>query len=352
MRGILALFFTFTAILTSSSPALSENAGNQQFSNQEVELKRIINDIEILRDSIKETRRDQINYKLEKDILKEAYSTNVQTINIIITLILAVFTVIGFVGVKSIGSTKDEFKNELDNLKLIKIKYEEKFLEIGTYLENSKEELKSIKETNEDQNKRLKILEIQEKTGSLISERQFSRALEYISIGLNISDNDIVLLTQKTACLMSLGHFQESINVLRKLIKIDPDNHGHPANIIELSLLTRNIDQYNYYINKYSDFIIENYNSKLIWYYEFIKFYIEGSNQRIKQHIINGVAESETEKIRPLNRWNFAEIKLAFNSDPPSENKKILFDGINYLDGKITGAEFRASIENTKATPK
>ncbi|MEK6744629.1 MAG: hypothetical protein AABZ15_13530 [Nitrospirota bacterium] len=41
-----------------------------------------------IKDDIQEIRRDQLNYKIEKDLLKETYSTNYQTINFMISLAL------------------------------------------------------------------------------------------------------------------------------------------------------------------------------------------------------------------------------------------------------------------------
>jgi hypothetical protein len=49
--------------------------------------------------SVKEVRRDQLNYKIERDLLKETNSSNIQTINIVIAIVLSIFSVLGFLGV-------------------------------------------------------------------------------------------------------------------------------------------------------------------------------------------------------------------------------------------------------------
>jgi len=66
------------------------------FSQSLDSLKNTGNNFNYLEKQIQEIRRDQLNYKIEKDILKEVYSSNIATINLVITLILAVFGIIGF----------------------------------------------------------------------------------------------------------------------------------------------------------------------------------------------------------------------------------------------------------------
>lgn len=346
MRLLLNLFILITIITASLSIAAGEKQVDISSPTQNIELYKIKSEMLIIKQSIQEIRRDQINYRIEKDLLKEAYSTNVQTINIIITLILALFTIIGFVGVKSIGSIKDDFRNELNDLKRLKIKYEDKFTEIDEHYKRSKEDMEKIRVVNEDQGTRLKLLEVQEKVGALMSNKNFSRALTYVSAGLYIDENDIVLLSQKSQCLMKLGHFQEAIDVLKKLKGLEPDATWHVANIAELYLLLRRVDLYNDHIKKFSELILEKYPSKLIWYYELIRLYVEGDGNKMKTHVQNGISENDNEKSKPLNSWQFDEVRFAFNNDPYSENKKLLFNTIEVLDAKITGANLRANIDD------
>src|SRR5688572_24563921 len=58
-----------------------------------------------LKEQLSEVRRDQLTYQIERDLLKEAYSSNLETVNLAITLGLALLAVLGFAGVRSIGAT-------------------------------------------------------------------------------------------------------------------------------------------------------------------------------------------------------------------------------------------------------
>jgi len=327
----------------STSPAFTEEIYKRNVSDG-LSISDIEKDLKITKQSIQEIRRDQINYRIEKEILKEMYSSEINTINIIIAMILGLFTIIGYIGVKSVGSIKDEFRKELDDLIGLKTKYEKKFDEMDRFHHDSKNELETIKIVSEDQSKRLKILEVQEKTGSLISNQHYSRALEYLYAGLTIDENDTVLLNQKAHCLMMLRRFQEAIDVFKKLRQLEPKAINHIVNLIEAYLLIRRADLYGEAIKKYSDQIMEKYPQKLIWYYELIRLYIEADETSMRNHILNGTSKSDNEKKEHIGKWVFHEIENAFSDDPPSENKKMLFNAIEYFDAKISGSELREAI--------
>ena len=75
-------------------------------SNDSAEIAINKRAIEFLQNDIKEVRRDQLNYQIEKNLLKEAYSSNYTTIQIIISIILGIFAILGYLGIKSITSLK------------------------------------------------------------------------------------------------------------------------------------------------------------------------------------------------------------------------------------------------------
>ena len=103
------LVFLITILLASffaSSTTFSQKKGTL---NVPEKLARI-------EESISEIRRDQLNYRIERDLLKEAFSSNYQTINIVIAIILGVFSVIGFLGIRDIGTIRRQYFNELNKL--------------------------------------------------------------------------------------------------------------------------------------------------------------------------------------------------------------------------------------------
>ncbi len=291
-------------------------------------------DLQLIKDALQEVRRDQLNYLIEKNLLKEAYSSNIQTINIVIMITLGVFTIIGFLGVKNINAIKEEFQEELNGLKKLRDNYEQKFLEIKTEQDNNKIKFEELKNTNEAQDKRLKILELQEKVQSLIKIRNYTRALEYLTIGLQLDSEDITMLSQKRTCLTSLKDYSGGIQCAKLLLEIDQDNMDAIIDLAELYLITRNINEYDKLIEKHKTSIIEKCTIYLIWYFDLIKLYYKKDLDAILQHIENETIQKSEGSVVRIPNWIFIDIKNAIELDEKTPLKSLLLKSIDFLEGK------------------
>ena len=85
---------------------LSENKDSLQIIN-------LKNQVTQLENSVSEIRRDELNYKLEKDLLKETYSNNYERISLIITIVLGIIGLFGYSGLKDINSIRKEYTTAL-----------------------------------------------------------------------------------------------------------------------------------------------------------------------------------------------------------------------------------------------
>ena len=109
-------YFLFISILLFLSSSYSQEDSLKIFKIQE--------EVKILSNKVEETRRDQLNYSLEKDLLKETYSNNYDRLNFTITGIFGVFAVLTFFGIRDLNSIKKEYKEELDKLTNLKVEIE------------------------------------------------------------------------------------------------------------------------------------------------------------------------------------------------------------------------------------
>jgi len=328
---------TLSLLLFSISYAAQGDIAGENLTN--LKFEQLATHIKINDDAVKEIRRDQLNYKIEKDILKETYSSNIQTINILIAIVLGLFTIIGFLGVKGIASIKNEFNKELDEIKILKSKYELKFIEIEKEQSRAKEDYEELKTSNEDQENRLKILEIQEKAGSFINNKNYTRALSYLLVGLELEPKDMIMLGQKQHCHIKLKNYAEAINTGEILFKNDPDNVSIILNQCELYLITKNIDEYDKLVEKYKAAIAEREPIYMIWYFESIKFLQKKDLEGLKKHFQNLVSTKiEPSKSRRLN-WDFADIKEIMASVEPVELNNFFAKIILFLEGGIETAE-------------
>src|SRR6185436_8138681 len=103
-------FFRIVVLLILNYSVLGAIPDDQTDSIQ------VQNRLRTLENDIREVRRDQLNYQIERDLLKDTFSSNYQTVNIILAIVLGLFTVIGFLGIRDIGTIRKDFLIELDKL--------------------------------------------------------------------------------------------------------------------------------------------------------------------------------------------------------------------------------------------
>ena len=301
-------------------------------------------EIQRLEDSISEIRRDQLNYRMEKDLLKETFSSNYQTINIVLAIVLGIFTIVGFLGIKDIASIKKDYLGELDKLNNLRKDFESK---IDKYLkegEEVKENYLKVIQTNEEQNRRIKILEIQEKVSSLIKTNNYQRALEYISVGLDLDKTNSILLSQKATCLWKLKDLTGAASVYKSLIALEPNNEGAIVNLMELYLFLNQTEDYRDLYNHNKAIIdIRGSDIGLKYYFDVLEKYQLEKYDEVKTLVEKYIEKIPTGKEKRFN-WIFDDVLRYLESKPINIGKRLLQLFINLASGRISTEEAKAEI--------
>jgi tetratricopeptide (TPR) repeat protein len=301
--------------------------------------------LEQLQNDIREIRRDQLNYKIEKDLLKETYSSNYTTVQIIISLILGIFAILGYLGLKGIISLKREYDAELIKLKDIKGEFELKLKELTISQEKVKEQITTIDNLNEEQSKKIKILEIKEKVGSLYSQRNYQRALDYIAIGLELAQDDSELLMFRAFSLLKLRNYAESIEAHKRVISIEPSNSGIIQNLAELYLIVGQIEKYDDLVKTKSEHFKSD-NNGLLTYFEAFKFFTQGKIAEMKK-LVTEFIEKEDLSINKnhIGNWDFLELFDSIKSIENSNDKTLFVNFTNYLKGNMPGLQIKSMLD-------
>ncbi|MEK0337161.1 MAG: hypothetical protein QQN41_06995 [Nitrosopumilus sp.] len=300
-------------------------------------------EIEKIKDQVTEIRRDQLNYRVEKDLLKEMYSTSVRTINVIITIALVVFGIIGFLGIKDIRNLRSEYADELGKLKKLRDKIETDASKIEDTQEKITTDYVDILKKSEEQSTRIKLLELQDKIEGLIESRTYSRALEYIAIALELDPDNIKVLHQKATCLMKTQNWAASVSLYERINKIDPSDETAIVNLAELNLLIKDFDKYRDFYNK-NKVIFDSYsNGWLTKYLMVLEHFQANRNEKMKQLISTYIEEIPTEKEQML-RWIFDEVRNYLKGVPESGEKFLLLEFIKILEGEISKNEINREL--------
>lgn len=301
--------------------------------------KTTINDIEIL-------RRDQINYKIEKDLLKEAYSSNLESINLTITIVLGVIGVFGYLGIRSIKEVRADYVNELDNLKKLKISFENELQVLSSKQKQFEGQVGELAKTNEEQNQRLKTLELIEKISDFIRSGHWEWALEYISVGLVADPKNVMLLSQKVTCCYKLGRFNLAIDVSKLILEIDSRSVNTAMNLAELLALENREKEFASIYQEYKSEINEQYDGNLIIYLKMIANCTKGSLDTAKAELNQFANKFPPDEVKPkLGKWSFDETLQYVSKLPENETKHLMTSAMQFFQGQLSTNAFKEAIK-------
>ena len=304
-----------------------------------VKVYKLESKMKILEDQLSEVRRDQLNYSIEKNIIKDVYSNNYERINLTITFVLGLFGVLGFLGIKNVNSIKKDYTNELNEIKALRETFEQKIIVFNALKEKYDEEIKNISQTNTIQNNKIQLLELREKLKKLMKEKEFSLALETVLIALDLSPDDTSLLIDKAMINCRLGSFKDSVKTLKKAIEIEPLNDTIILNLIEAYYFNNQPREAKELIAKHNDIITAAKDGKLLKYLETIDTYHNQDLDALKQIVEEQIDKSDLESKKKRFNWNFDDIHW-FHAHVRIPNKdKVLIQYIWYMKGDSTGSE-------------
>ena len=336
--GFMLVILVIYHFLTLSLTYAEQSKDSQRISTIENQVKSVS-------ESVTEIRRDQLNYKIEKDLLKETYSSNVTTINLIITLILGSFAVFGYLGVKGIGALKTDFKQELEKLSGLRREFENKITEVNRQIETANIKIKGMAKVNVDQDRRLSILELQEKCSSLYTQKNYARALEYANLGLKIDDKDSLLIAYKGLCQMKMGSLKEACETMEIYNNISPGNIAMISNLIEISVLVGKLDQAQFLLKANEGALQTVSGPYLSWYIKAMVYFFSGSIPELRAHLLIQPAPiTEDKAFRIKGQWSFNETLAVVERTPTRSGYKEIKTAIEFLQGNIGHTELNTII--------
>jgi len=197
-----------------------------------------------------------------------------------------------------------------------------------------------INKVNEEQDQRLKLLEIQEKADQLIKGGNYRRAYEYLLVGLEKDPNNLVLLSQYIYCLTKLKLYVDALSAAEKYLQLSEDNIAIISYIIEFSLLLKKKFDYEKFIALYRARLIQTYSDFLLLYFEAMRIYFNNDKSGLIKHIKSGVDNTSVEKGKnKINRWQYDDARVILEPNEDTPTKLIMLQLLDFLEGKISGHE-------------
>lgn len=348
MPKLLVLLLVLPLLLFSSVKYAAEPKGNQPQTpgNVRNDIQQLKRDIKANTDDVAILRRDQINYRLEKDLLKEAYASNLQSINIIVAIVFGVVTlvggVLGYLGVRSIRELRADYAKELDQLKTVKTSLEIEIASLGAKQVAVEGRVGDLTKTNEEQDRRLKALELIEKVSELVRTRQFAWALEYISIGLGSDPKNTRLLNLKAACHGKQGEFAALIDTCNRILEVEPEDVSVVCNLLEALAITNKAAEFEVLYAKHKAAVDAHSAGALIVYLKTLLALTRGDIRNAKAQLAPFANNCPEGAAARLGSWQFDEPTLMVSRMPDGEVKVLAQKIVQFFQGSLPTQELKA----------
>lgn len=306
-----------------------------------ISLKSLQYKYEQIEDQLKEVRRDELNYRMEKDLLKDTYSNNYDRINTFITLMLLIIAVLGFVGLKDITSIKKEYVKELETLGQLKTSFEIKINEFDLNKTKFESEIRDITLKNEEQNRKIKVIEFKEKIDKYYEESQYGSALEYCILGLDLKPDDILLLKYKAHIQSRMRSYNEAVSTYNKVLEVNPDDKEVIMDLAETYLFSNQKNEHLELIKKYNQYFTKLLNGKLCDIFDVIIYYQEKNKEELTKRVLAHIDSSDlNSKSKRTTEWQFLDSLIYLANEQDSPEKTIALNFFWYLDGQISSKTF------------
>jgi len=255
------------------------------------------------------------------------------------TIILGIIGVLSFLGIRDLNSIKKEYKSELDKLKLLQVDIEAKSKDFDESKKKYDQEIMDIIKQNEEQNNKIKILELKEKVAELFKQKNYDSALEYCIVALELAPKDTNFMELKAKIFTRTKRYDESLKNYLTILEVDPNNNTAILDLAELYLFMG-------YESK-SDELIKSHpalfgtsEKQLLNFLELIKLFNAGNAILLKQKIQENIDKTDLKNRRHrFDGWNVSDALTFVHSQRESDQRTYFLNYLWYLDGQLNGKD-------------
>ncbi|MCU1314917.1 MAG: tetratricopeptide repeat protein [Candidatus Acidoferrum typicum] len=352
----LPLLFVSAAVVHAQGTAAHDSqVASQQTQTvvpQPSPVDALRNDLTGLTTSVAEVRRDQLNYQIERDLLKETYGSNLQTINIVIAFVFGAVTVIvsllGYFGLKNVREVREDFQRELSEFRASRSEVEERLGDLMRRATDASERLNALSRENTKHDERLKYLELIERIGALYGQRRFADAIRYLDVAIEIQPKDELTRLMKAACHLNLMQFDEAEAAFRAVVALDPPAKAGSVqscveNLAELYAFRKSPSESAAFEREHSAHLLAA-RPLLADYFTAIRCAREDDAPGVL-NVIRKTLQAISPGTKPLGDWGLNEARFFVARMGEGEAVKLLVKLMDLLEVKIAPDALRAELK-------
>ncbi len=318
--------------------------------NDSLEIIKLKEKVRLLENTVTRLENSQLTYKVEKDLLKETYSTNYEQLNLFITAILGLFGILGFLGIRDISTIKKDFKKELEDLASLKSQWQIQFQDFESTKSKYSEDIAEIYGQNEEQNRKIKALELKEKINELIGREAYSNALEFLVLAVELAPQDSELWRLKGLSYFKMKKYPQALKDYEKALELGGDNVPDIIeDLAELYLFVDEEDKYNALHKKYkSHFSSDDFRPKIA-YFKALELFVKNKYDELIKLIEERISHNDLKEKKKAFGWDFGDIRSFFDTKEDNLTKKIFLQYISFLEGQSDRETVESFINASKS---
>lgn len=354
IHGLLVILL----LCTAQRVCASDVPGPAPEQQQAAELNQLRADMTDLKQAVVEVRRDQLNYQIERDLLKETYSSNVQTINIVIAIIFgavtAIVSALAYLGIKGLRAVRDDFTGELAEFRASRTDIETRLANVLTRTDRASKRVRNLARRSETYDERLKYLEITEKIGTLCQQMHWAQALRYLDIALSIQPNDDIALQTKAVCELNMQNFDSAeqtytLILTKEAPTIDQSIQTASENLAELLAFRKPLGEFDRRFPQFTNRLGRRI-ALLPDYLNAIQFVRQNDVAALKD-LIARILPTFPQGARPLIDWQFREARYFCTQLGSGDALSLFVKLLDCLEGKLAVADLAAVVAPAPAVP-
>ena len=258
--------------------------------------------------------------ELQEQIIKlgsEIHRTGVDQLNFYLTAVLAIFTILGLVGLLDIRRIRRNFDEELSAVQELRKEVEDK--------------VQAVKTTDDI----VKILDLKNDANAWIKNGDYSKAIQLLDSALLIVPNNITVLRAKAKAYFKAESYSDALAIYRTILSIEPDDGIAIVNSTEILLLNGDIEGFDNFYNSHKSDIDRRRNGLLIKYFLTLKAFVSEDLNEVEQISRSTVESLPSQQQNHIDDWEFTDALNYIAKKEGERIKSIFLTFINILHGDM-----------------
>jgi tetratricopeptide (TPR) repeat protein len=338
---LLVIAFTFLSSGLVCAQQKSYDPIDQKFEKKIEKVETSVNwEVKRLNDELQSTR----------GLIKDTYSSWIQTVQFVIALFLGLVTVLvaiaGVAGWRNISKLQSDHEAELKEIVKIKRKMRRDSKQIT-------DEYERIRQKNESQDERLDQFGAILDMWLLMRQGDSARALKFAERAVTRYPRSATIWYRKGLLHSALRQHEEALTAYKQVLDIDPTHKIALANLLEATLFLNRTILYQDLLQRFRHEIEEfdqEQHGLFCQYLEILKAYMDGNFSAMRESMRSTLDNLGAGRVLVPIEWYFGDLQTFLTTKSSSLEKDLLLSFVEVIQGSKPAEDLLARLSEANET--